>query len=373
MQRISTTPRPDWEKVVADQGLTFHLTDGRPYWDESAFYEFSAAQIDHLEAASQELHEMCLAAVEHVIARDLWAQFQIPDSLVPWITSSWGRRERSIYGRFDLWFDGRDIKLLEYNADTPTGLIEAAVVQWEWLKNRWGDAGDQWNSIHERLIAAWAGLRSESGDFLHVTSIDDGDEDFMTANYLRDTAVQAGFSTHYLGIDRIAWHPARRRFLDERGREIGLIFKLYPYEWMMREEFGTFVPNAPTRWVEPPWKMILSNKALLVVLWELFPDHPLLLRAALEPWGDSYARKPLLAREGANVSLVENGARVFETGGMYSGPFVYQELRMLPDFGGHFPVLGSWIVDGQAAGLGIREDSGLITGNGSRFVPHRFV
>lgn len=373
MQRISISPRPNWQRIVADQGLTFYLTGEKPYWDESAFYQFSAAQIDQIETATEDINRLCLLAVEAVIARDLWDKFEIPRGLVPWITQSWERQERSIYGRLDLWFDGREIKLLEYNADTPTGLIEASVAQWFWLKDKWGESGDQFNSIHERLIAAWAKLRAQSGPLVHFASIDDGDEDFMTANYLRDTAAQAGFETHYLPVERIVYHDARRQFVDERGREISRIFKLYPWEWLAREEFGRYLPISRTRWVEPPWKMIWSNKALLPLLWRMFPDHPLLLRAEFEPFGASYAKKPILAREGANVSLVKDGISIAENSGLYSGPFIYQDLQTLPDFNGNYPVIGSWLIDGESAGIGIREDSRLITGNGSRFVPHRLV
>jgi glutathionylspermidine synthase len=373
MRRIPIAVRPGWEKIVEDQGLTFYNSDDQPYWDESAHYEFSAAQIDQIEEATLELDKMCLSAVENVISRGLWQHFQINPDFAPWVTKSWDEQQRSIYGRFDLWFDGRDIKLLEYNADTPTGLIEASIAQWYWVKDRFGEAGDQFNSIHERLIEAWAALRQETGSFLYVASIDDGEEDFMTANYLRDTAAQAGFETHYLPVESIAWSDARRRFVDEKRRDIQLIFKLYPWEWLVREEFGKFLPTSPTRWVEPAWKMILSNKALLPLLWELFPDHPLLLRAEFEPWNNSYAKKPIFAREGANVSLIENGVERASSGGLYTGPFIYQDFRALPGFDGNYPVLGSWMIGGHAAGMGIREDRKLITSNQSRFVPHNLV
>ncbi|RYG54542.1 glutathionylspermidine synthase family protein, partial [bacterium] len=263
MRRISTPVRPGWEQIVEDQGVTYYEGDDRPYWDESAYYEFSAAEIDHIEEATLELHGMCLEAVEAVVSRSLWRQFQISSDLIPWVTKSWEKQERSIYGRFDFWCDGRDIKLLEYNADTPTGLIEASIAQWYWVKDKFGEAGDQFNSIHERLIEGWQALRGETGPFLHFASIDDGEEDFMTANYLRDTATQAGFETDYLPVEKIAWHAGRRRFVDEQRRDIHFIFKLYPWEWLAREEFSNFLPSAPTRWVEPPWKMVLSNKALL--------------------------------------------------------------------------------------------------------------
>lgn len=374
MKRNSIEPRPNWLQTVEDQGLVFAVDEGRPYWDESAYYQFSSAEIDRVEAATEELNQMCLAAVEHTLMTGDWDTFQVPPQFRSLVQRSWDEQEHTIYGRFDFWFDGRDIKLLEYNADTPTGLIEAAVAQWHWGCDCFGDQFDAFTSIHERLIEAWGALRQQSGEsVLHVTSLDDGDEDFMTANYLRDTAQQAGFETQYIAIERIGWHPTRRVFTDENEREIRLLFKLYPWEWLAREKFGRYIPSASTRWIEAPWKILLSNKALLVVLWKLFPNHPLLLRSELAPWGDTYARKPLLGREGANTKLVRDGRELVSASGLYRGPFVYQELRELPSFEGNYPVCGSWLVNGWACGMGIREDSSLITGNKSRFVPHRIL
>jgi glutathionylspermidine synthase len=129
-----------------------------------------------------------------------------------------------------------------------------------------------------------------------------------------------------------------------------------------------------TRWLEPPWKMILSNKAILAVLWELFPESPYLLQAAFEPFGSTYIKKPLQGREGSNVTLVFDGAPVLETEGTYGeGPWIYQEVRPLPKYDGNYPVIGSWLVNGYACGMGIREDNQPITQNTSRFVPHVFA
>ena len=125
-----------------------------------------------------------------------------------------------------------------------------------------------------------------------------------------------------------------------------------------------------TLWIEPIWKMIWSNKAILPILWDLFPDHPNLLQASRTPIAGDHVVKPLLAREGANVRVVRDGATVAQSGGDYGEEgFVYQRFYPLPGAGEQRPVLGSWVVDGEPAGLGIRED-GWITGNGARFVPH---
>jgi glutathionylspermidine synthase len=119
--------------------------------------------------------------------------------------------------------------------------------------------------------------------------------------------------------------------------------------------------------------MILSSKAILPVLYQLFPESPYLLRADFEPFGETYVSKPVHSREGANVAIVEEGETVAETGGEYGdGPRIYQEYAPLPDFGGRFAVVGSWMVNGYACGIGLREGDGPITTNTSRFLPHVF-
>ena len=137
MRRIAATPRADWQKKVEEVGLTWHSPDG-PYWNESAFYEFTAKEVDLLEAATNELEKMTLEAAQHVIDNQLYGRMGIPDHARPLIESSWEAEPPSLYGRFDLAYDGvNPPKLLEYNADTPTSLVEAAVAQWYWLQDWW--------------------------------------------------------------------------------------------------------------------------------------------------------------------------------------------------------------------------------------------
>ncbi|MDX2038209.1 MAG: glutathionylspermidine synthase family protein [Isosphaeraceae bacterium] len=381
MLRIPTSSRPRWQERVESKGLTFHTLDGEPYWDESAYYLFESREIDAIEAATQQLHELCLKAVEHVIRERRLAELTIPAEFHPFIEQSWERDERSIYGRFDLSYDGAGPpKMLEYNADTPTALLEAAVIQWFWLEDLRATmpeherhAVDQFNSIHEALIDAWKRVRAQMGPAVWFSGLGEPAEDLMTVTYLRDTAIQAGLVTEFLEPASIGWDARRGVFTDLRERAIPLLFKLYPWEWLIQESFGRFLPNAPTRWLEPPWKMVLSNKAILAILWELFPDCPYLLEARFEPFGDSYVIKPILSREGANVTILHRGEVVAETDGEYGeAAVVYQALAPLPEFAGRYPVLGSWIVDGESRGLGIREDASPITSNFSRFLPHIF-
>ncbi|MCX6905851.1 MAG: glutathionylspermidine synthase family protein [Verrucomicrobia bacterium] len=372
MQRHGCHPRADWRAKVEDIGLTYHSHDDGPYWDESACYELTAAEVNALESAANTLHRLCLEAAEVVIERGWWSRLRLPAGAIPAILRSWERDEFSLYGRFDLAFDGSSPpRLLEYNADTPTALLEASVAQWFWLQQLHPDA-DQFNSIHERLIEAW---RRWAGTTIHFSSIKDHAEDEQTVLYLRDTCEQAGVKTQAVFVEDLGWDRRQECFVDLDLNVIRRCFKLYPWEWLWQEEFGAHLTGESVQFIEPAWKMLLSNKALLPILWELFPDHPNLLPAyeLPTPLGGRYVRKPRLGREGSNITWVEGGVVVEETGGGYGEEgHVYQALASLPDFDGRRPIFGVWVVDHEAAGLGIREDTRRITGNLSRFVPHFF-
>lgn len=370
MQRTPHDPRPDWRAKVERVGLTYHSHETGPYWDESVYYALGAAEVELLEASANTLHRLCIEAAEAVIENRWWARLGVDEAAVPAIVSSWERDDFSLYGRFDLSFDGASPpKLLEYNADTPTALVEASVAQWFWLQDTHPGA-DQFNSIHERLIEAW---RRWAGSTIHFSSIKDHAEDEMTVLYLRDTCEQAGVRTRPVYIEDIGWDPRRGQFVDLENEAITRCFKLYPWEWMWQEEFGAHLRGDPMACIEPAWKMLLSNKGLLPILWELFPGHPNLLAAYDTPdrLGDTYIRKPRLGREGSNATWIEQGRVVEETDGGYGGErYVFQALAPPPSFDGRMPVFGVWIIDHEAAGLGIREDTRRITSNLSRFVPH---
>lgn len=372
MDRLALQPRTKWQETVESQGLQYHTIDGSVYWDESACYRFAVSEVDLLEDATEEVQRLCLAAVDHVIRKDLFDLLQIPRNLVPLVVRSWDRREPSMYGRFDFAYDGsRTPKLLEYNADTPTALLEASVIQWFWLKDVFPDA-DQFNSIHEKLIDFWQGWRAPLP--VYFTCVDESTEDVGNVEYLMDTAIQCGLDARHLFIGEIGWDRLRREFVDLEEAAIGSLFKLYPWEWMAREDFGPHLLESRTAFLEPPWKMILSNKGILPILWDLFEGHPNLLPASFsgDRFKGDFVKKPLLSREGANISITR-GDTIYENPGTYGDEgWIWQAFEPLRRFDGNHAVVGSWIIGGQAAGIGIREDTGPITTNASRFVPHFF-
>ena len=394
MRRLTTSPRHDWQVRVERIGLTYHtLADGTPYWDESAYWQLSAAEIDRLEAATNEIQRLALAAGDVILNQDRLAQMGIPASAGAAIRAAWNGEPPALYGRLDLAYDGATVKLLEYNADTPTGLVEAAIAQWYWLQDCF-PGSDQWNSLHEKLVAKWKDLKDYVIDPVHFADAG-SEEDRMTVAYLRDTAQQAGLHTHRIGMHEIGWDAKRLRFVDLDDHPMNTLFKLYPWEWLLKEPFGvhaleTMPPASALReygprkdrrawgsmlWIEPIWKMMWSNKALLAILWELNPGHELLLPAYLDGPHDmkSYVRKPVLGREGAGIAVVRDGTVVEGTlTGESADGYVYQQLASMATAAGNTAVFGSWLIDGEPAGMGIRESTGLVTNNTSRFVPHLF-
>jgi glutathionylspermidine synthase len=385
MQRIPCPERDDWRATADKTGFDFHTIDDERYWDERAYYAFTLDEIERqIEAPSGEIDAMCLELVGRAIDDEFWLRrLQIPEAVWPLIGESWRRDEGSLYGRLDLSYGGRGpAKLLEYNADTPTSIFEAAVFQWTWLEQAIERQiiprhADQFNSIHERLIDTWEKLGA--GAHLHFTGTTENPEDAGTLAYLEDTARQAGLETTLLDIEDIGWRDDGT-FVDNDDRGIELAFKLYPWEWMFRDAFGARLTSAPTRWIEPPWKAVLSNKGVLALLWEMFPGHPNLLPAYFEndagaaALGTSFVRKPLYSREGANIALISGGVTIAEQQGPYGAEgFIRQALAPLPDFSGQYPVLGSWLIDHIPCGLSIREDENPITGNTSRFLPHAIL
>ena len=374
MQREERVPRIDWPRKVEELGFDFHSIDG-VYWDERACYRFSAAEIDKLEAATGELQARCIEAAERVISKRDYQRFRIPEPFHALIERSWEDDEKSLYGRFDISWDGNgEPRMLEYNADTPTALLEAAVVQWYWLQEVFPQH-DQFNSIHEKLIERWKGMRGglPADGRVYFSCDAESREDQGNLDYLRDTATQADIDARAIDIADIGWDGAR--FVDVEGHSIGALFKLYPWEWLAREEFGQHLLKPTMAVIEPPWKMLLSNKAILPVLWEMFPDHPNLLAASFEPgrFKSDYVKKPIYSREGANVSINAAGGVVEAPGEYGEEGFIWQAYHPLARFGSNHTVIGSWIVGEEPAGIGIREDESPITRNTSRFVPHYFV
>ena len=382
MIRATLPERAGWRRRAEELGFGFHAMYGEPYWEDGAVHLLTLDEVEtRIEDPTAEFHAMCLDLVaEAVRSEETMARLAIPETARDLVAASWTNGDRALYGRFDLAYDGRGpAKMLEYNADTPTGVFETAIFQHEWLVERiehgWlpPDA-DQLNSLHERLVEGFAAF--PPGPLLHFACATDNPEDAGTAGYLLDCAVQAGHEALMIDMGDVGV-DAEGRFTDGADRVIERCFKLYPWEDMLAEPFAEHV--RPGTFIEPPWKALLSTKALLPLLWERHEGHPNLLPAFFEDdprvaGMGAHVLKPIHGREGGNVSIHEDGRETEATAGDYADlPRVAQALAPLWSDGTRHAVIGSWIANDAPCGMAVREDGGRITRDLSRFVPHAIV
>ena len=382
MHRISITQRPGLEKTARSHGYEFNADVGVPYWDETAYYRITLRQIeDDLERPAEEIDLMCFQLLDQSLADEsIYQRLHIPEAHWDFVAESWRIREKDLYGRLDLSYDGTGpAKLLEYNADTPTTLYDAAVFQWVWLEEAKAaglipQSSDQAAEIHEDLVEAFQKMGIEGP--LHLACLPDIEDDRETVKYLEECAQEAGLETLRLAMRDIGIDAAGR-LTDLDDRVVATLFKLYPWEWIMTEDFSRYLVTSAVQFLEPPWKAVLSNKGLLPLLWEKFEGHPNLLPAFFEgdakaaDLSDSYVRKPLLSRQGANIEIVRSGKSLSVSDGAYGAEgHIVQAFHPLPEFDGKFPVVGCWMVAGRPAGISIRESQSLITDGTANSVPH---
>ena len=223
MQRIEVEPRQGWPAIIEEQGLIYwktELPDGSmmPYWHESNAYALTSDEVYEMEASVRLLMEMLVEAGDYIIDGNLFSQMGIPGWAVPRIKETWESEPPMLYGRFDFAYGPEGFKLLEYNADTPTALIETAV-QWHWVQDVYGTGGDQWNMVHELLVGRWKELLPRlPGERLYLlhTSAEKSGEDFMTIGYLVETAREAGLNCELMPIEQLGLHP-ELGFVDRGG------------------------------------------------------------------------------------------------------------------------------------------------------------
>ena len=383
MKRVPTQERPNWMAAAEEIGFNFHTMYGEPYWDEKSMYQFTLEQVENdIEDPSTELHDMCRQAVDEIVDNErLMTKMGIPSNMMDYVRNSWKRNEQELYGRFDLAYDGKGpAKMLEYNADTPTSLFEAGSFQWTWLEEKiklghLPEGSDQFNRIYDALVERFQEmfLPNENVHFASVGGVDNV-EDYGTVETMGWAAADAGLTAHYVKVEDIAL-STEGQFADDESRVIGSLFKLYPWEDMLRDEYAVNLASSRCRMIEPAWKAVVSNKGILPVLWKMFPGHKNLLPAY---WADethslsNYVTKPIFSREGASITIVENGKMTeSSTNREYDhNSMIVQEYCALPVFDGYRPIIGSWIVGRTCVGMGIREDQSRITQDLSRFKPH---
>ncbi len=384
--------RPNMRERHQEIGFVFSDIGG-VYWDETRAIEFTSDEIDTLEQATQDCHEMAMAATKAVIelgTRQAFIDLGIPDNMIELVKQSWANKEPALYGRFDfaLTLDAKGTlipKCYEYNADTPTSLFESSIVQWQWLQ----DLGmpDQFNFIHEQLIEHWESIKAHYGaDKTYYFTGMPTREDWSTVVYLQETATEAGLIASAMDITDVALADTDWSFLDARNKNdikpIDVMFKLYPWEYFAQDNFFKGVAVSQTKWLEPAWKLVTSSKGLLAKMYEMFPDSPWLIptrlataaeKSTLEGLQDVVI-KPCLSREGSGVIIVKGKEVIRSTNdnANNSAASVVQHLCPTLQTADGSIIAGVWVIGGVTCGMGLRLD-GDITGDLARFIPHFFI
>lgn len=396
MKRYTQIPRPNYAEHLERIGFLHHSlpsgVDGKePYWQEDVMYYFSEKEIDVIQMATQELHDMSKEMVGDIVqSGDYPDYFRLTDIAKAEVEKSWKRRDPTLMGRFDLAYtDENNIKLLEYNGDTPVSLLEASLAAWDHVTNVPNlstELRTQYNLLHETLIEFWQ-KNYMMGETIHFTQSDGfRSEDRCNLLYLQETAYEAGLKVKEIDTQNIGYSSQNKFFIDLEYEEIKTIMKLYPWEWMFQENFADKLSNTETHWLEPQWKTLLSNKAMLIELWKRHPNHPYLLASFSEDQvsqldlSKQYCKKAIHGREGANIykydprtkkTQLGKGSHIIQEYDQWG--YMYQEWTTLPVLDNRRPILGSWVIGDQACGMSVREDSCEITGNGAYFANHLFV
>jgi glutathionylspermidine synthase len=381
------------EAVMEEIGLSWHTDrDGSRYISEELI-EVSEEQAEAYYDAANDLYDMFLAAAERVIDEQRYAELGIPSNLVGLIEDSWRRQDLHLYGRFDLagGLDGLPIKLIEFNADTPTSLFETSIVQWALLKANGMDETRQFNNLHEmlkenfrRLITRDRPLEEFSERYarekLLFSSIGGHAEDERTVRYLQQVAHEAGFYTDFCYLHE-AGFTGEEGVFNRDGQLADFWFKLFPWEDIAAEELeltrmlAKMSENGRTRILNPAYTVLFQSKGILAELSAMFPDSPYLLPTAREPLADTaQVEKKMFGREGANLRIIDpDGRTLAESDGPYRHhKSVFQALAAFPrDAADRHYQAGVFYV-GEACGLGFRR-GGRILDDLSKFVGHMIV
>ena len=385
LQNITPLNDEELEQI----GFSWHTDEDGSKYVADALVEVTKAEAEAYYEAANTLYDMYVEAAEYVIENDLFFELGIPFNITEIIKKSWESDVHwHIYGRFDLagGIDGHPIKLIEFNADTPTGLFETAVLQWALLKANGMDDAQQFNDVYKgiqenfkRLITLFddTALFDERYDGWKIlfSSVEGLDEEEVTTRLLQQIATDAGFNTGFEFLQNIAFDE--EGISDANGVDYEYWFKLYPWEDIGSDEgelavvLNEIMQQQKAIILNPAYTVLFQSKGMLKILSELFPDSPYLLHTSDTPLETAYVEKRHFGREGANTKIVTASGEVLaETTGPYENyKPIYQEYVDFPKDSEGYKYQAGVFFAYEACGLGFRR-GGEIMDNMSKFVGH---
>ena len=371
-----------------------HVINKDPY----QYFTITESAEQELIKATNELHLMYLHATDKVMKDDnLLALFDIPKILWPRLRLSWQRRRHHmITGRMDFCMDERGLKVYEYNADSASCHTEGGLILEQWLKQGYyGTGHNPAENLLDELAGAWK--HSRARPFVHIMQDKDLEENYH-AQFIQRSLTQAGFESKILfGLDELRWDAAGQ-LIDADGRLVNCVWKTWAWETAIEQvrevsadEYAavpirTGHPNNEVRLIdvllrpevlafEPLWTVIPGNKAILPVLWSLFPNHRYLLDTDFvvnEQLAESgYAVKPISGRCGNNIDLIGPQDEVLDktSGQFFDRKNIYQQLWCLPKVDGKYIQVCTFTVGGNYGGTCLRGDDSLVVKKESDIEP----
>ena len=383
--------KPLSDEYLESIGFVWHTDSDNSSYISDEIVVISEDEANAYYEATNELYDMFAQTGQYVIDNDLFHDLNIPFNLVEMIKESWENDVHwHLYSRFDLagGIDGKPIKLIEFNADTPTSLFETAIIQWAMLKANGLDEANQFNNLYEALkdnfkriitldsdIEKFDEYYSGLGWKILFSSISGSSEDINTTKLLQHIATEAGFNTDFEFIENVQFNDEGIYKNDELFE---FWFKLIPWENIAIEEselaliLTQIIGDKKAIIFNPAYTLMFQSKGFMKILWDLYPNHPLLLETSFEPLvGKKQVEKRCFGREGANVTIINADQSIDEqTNGDYEGHKpIYQEYVEFPkDSNGNSYQAGVFYAY-EACGLGFRR-GGKILNNMSKFVGH---
>lgn len=386
MKRIITPNWHNWQQELQDVGVPNPIYKAErgtteSDWLDGVAYSFTRDEIAQLKEATLTVNKLMLNAVNEAVNRpDIMLKMAIPESSHDLFKESWESMDKNLVGRMDWSFDADGTpKLLEINGDSVQGLVLAGPGQLAYLEAVHKSKGKQWNDIAVALESAFG--RMSLPDTLYFTGDLEDQADILEISFIEERARVAGLNTRFISLEDIGITNTGR-FADLGDDIIEAILVYQPWEWTLDTPFGDYFlhGNDPKcTMIEPAWRMLVSNKGLMALMWEMYEGHENLLPtfidydARADGLEEDYAQKPIYGFEAANVTLVESGQVIAENPDSEadsSDGYVYQGLCPLPEFDGKYAQVCTWMIADQAAGLSVKESDGLISDYFSPTVPH---
>jgi len=382
------TLKPLTPEFLESIGFYWHTDKDMSSYIDNKIVAITPTEAQNYANAANELYDMFIEAGQYVIDNNLFHELNIPFNLVELIKESWENDVHwHLYGRFDLagGIDNKPIKLIEFNADTPTALFETSIIQWALLKANNLDESEQFNFIYEALrdnFKRLVTLQEDISNFNNIyenwkilfSSIRGNIEEENTTKLLMNIAKEAGWNVEFAYIDEVGFDDEGIFYNDIQYE---FFFKLIPWENIAIEEpelcdiLTNIVKNKQAIILNPAYTLLFQSKGILKILWDLYPNHPLLLETSFEPLKNKkQVQKVTFGREGENITIYDENMNIItKTNGDYQNfNKIYQEFVEFPSDGKHYYQAGVFF-SYEACGIGYRKGD-LIIDNMSKFTGH---